>query len=132
MDFIEKWVAKALLAFKTGNPKIWALIALIATVLQFGVRSVLVGVPFPDEWPVDLLSLDWFIRISGLQISDQITDMMMWFLALLLGSKGTTAFMKPEKQVAAIAASQDKTAELHGESTVSGIKEAVTEVRKGL
>lgn len=102
MGFLNQWLARLLEAFKTKEPKLWLALFLVATVLQFGIGAVIQLVPnIPDiAVPYDLLSLDWIIAHFNLKVSDTVTDLIMWVLIAITGSKTTAslpAHLRDEK-----------------------------------
>lgn len=116
-NYIEKFIAKLLLTFRTKNPKIWAIIAPILFVMQFGanaaINSVLSGIGITDvELPEKFLSIYWLVATFNLPISDGIIQNIMYVIALAIGSGQLTPFMGEKKQAKAIEASQKKIQEL--------------------
>lgn len=96
-NFINKLLAPVLQFFKAKTPKAFLAIATIATVLQFGLSAV-VNLVIPGiELPPDFLSLHWIITATGLQVSDEVTSAILWFLALLTGSS-SSAWLDPNKR----------------------------------
>lgn len=96
-NLLNKFLAPLIQLFKAKSPKIFAGIAIVATVLQFGlatvVNFVIPGVTLPPEF----LSLTWLIDVAGLPISHDVASTVLWFLALLTGSS-STAWLPKEKR----------------------------------
>jgi hypothetical protein len=99
-DFITKFLAQLLEKFKAKSPKIWLALFTVATVLQFGLASVLeLAIPGIDL-PPELLSLDWIINTFNLEVSDTVTDWIMWLLVAITGSKAAAYLPEAQRQKA--------------------------------
>lgn len=96
-NFIDRLIAPILQAFKAKTPKLWMLIAMVATVLQFGLSAVVSLVIPGVEIPGDFLSLQWIVTTFGIELSDKVASAILWFLALLTGSS-SSAWLPPEKR----------------------------------
>lgn len=106
-DFITSFLAKLLEKFKASNPQIWLVLVTVATVLQFGISAV-VEITIPGvQVPPEFLSIDWIIAQTGLEVPDTVTDIVMWLLLAITGSK-TTAYLSEEARNAKIEATKAK------------------------
>ena len=134
-DFITKWLASFLEKFKAKNPKIWAYILAFAMVLQFGIVAILPGVevilPGLADLPPEFLSLDWILTTFEIHINDRLTDIIMFLIMAITGSK-TTAFLPPAKREEKIEATIEKIEEVDSVRTQRQLKRAARQAAKGL
>lgn len=104
-ELINKLLAPIVQAFKLKSPKIFGVFVIVATVLQFGLGSVL-GTVIPGlDLPPDLLSLTWIIDTFGLKVDANVPHAILWFLALLTGSQ-STAWLPQSKRDEVVADSK--------------------------
>lgn len=101
-DVMKNFLANMLETFKAKNPKVWAVVFIIALVLQFGVRVLIGYIPFPGiddvivQLPPDFLTIDWILRQMNIYVNKMTMDIILTILIGITGSK-SSQFLDKDK-----------------------------------